>query len=757
VILFAVILFYAGCQSLRRTDNSDYLGQNPQPTASIFGIGSQVDGQLGNQNNLPASAPSSNAPSSNAPLTSTPLTSAPSSNAPLTSAPLTSVPSANYPFQQNADLNHRDTAAPPNSFNTTATTPPAPVQNPSPNLIPNLPPNITLNPVSNNARNLTPNPAPRVVQDNFPFNDVVNVVREEPLPKSFDSPTASTIQPSTPPSIYETNQTTSGQIASGQTTSGSIWDNRNSADAAAGKTDVVVNKTDVVSVNVAPSNSVPTNSVPSNVVPTNVASSAVDDPMSHFMASPAPTPIPPDINVLGPAVDDIWGETLKKSVSIEDAAKLERDVAEKNRLLEIAASKRSGEVDPKKKYLRPFSDRHGPFASRDKRETLDQDIISPVNYVEANPEIYDNKPIYDWEIEAKPMFDWSVLDPVNFYTKVAARVGLGPNETKAQNFMNEGRDILLKIKKSGDDTQVDTSPKSSKEREKLYCSAAKKFILAAKKWPDSLLEEDALNLAAESYFFGGDYTRAFNAYQALMVKYQHSKHIDNAARRVFAIARYWESADRNSSKIVLVNFTEKSLPLFDTFGYAGKAYETIFVNDPNNPLADDAVMALAAANLSKGRYSGDSNYEKAAFYYKYLTENYPLSDHFDEARKGELFARSESYMGAEYNSKTLDDAKEIAEMLKRSRTPNQVDDDNEAEAINELDENLMTKRAEREWVLGQYYDTKRYYGSAKIFYQKVVDNYPQTTYAEKARRRLEQIKDKPDKPSLRIFGNNKTK
>ncbi|MDR1485060.1 MAG: hypothetical protein LBT09_09575 [Planctomycetaceae bacterium] len=499
---------------------------------------------------------------------------------------------------------------------------------------------------------------------------------------------------------------------------------------------------------------------------TAITSHSNPDPNIRYKNSPAapvavpqPFPLNNTQNVVPPdnsGNSEIWGDQNARTQSLNDAAKKENENYEKNRLLEIAKAKRMQDVDPKKKYLQPLSDRLGPFADREKREVIDNEIIiSPVTYLEENPKIYDNKPIYDWEKEERAAFDWSTLDPVNFYTKIINQLGFGVNEEKAKQQMQDGRAILLKVKQKSDEiaaqklsdslTAEKLPKKAQAEQEKLYREAGKKFRKAAKHLPDSLLEEDALNLAGESFFFGNDYTRAFNSYQALMVKYKHSKYLDNAARRLFAIARYWEAVDQKS-KITLVNFTEKSLPAFDTFGYAVKSYETIFINDPNNPLADDAVMAIAAAHLSRGKYKGDTSYERAAFYYKYLTENYPLSKHFDAARKGELIARSEAYMGAEYNDKTLDAAQELAEMINRSRTPNTTTDD-ENNAITELNENIVTKNAEREWVVGQYYDAKRYYGSAKLFYQKIIEKYPQTTYAEKARKRLEQIKNKPDKPS----------
>ncbi|MDR2171825.1 MAG: hypothetical protein LBP59_16905 [Planctomycetaceae bacterium] len=533
----------------------------------------------------------------------------------------------------------------------------------------------------------------------------------------------------------------------------------------------------------------PTTTPPTNMPPTNIASNNSNIHYGNSTLNPTSTSTPPispfnnsqNISPATPAHDfDVWGDSAKNSQSITEAAKNENENLEKNRLLEIAKTKRLQDADPKKKYLQPFANRLGPFVERENREIIDNEIsiISPVTYLQENPKIYDNKPIYDWEKEEHAAFDWSMLDPANFYKQILDKTGLGVNEEKAKKYMQEGRDILLKIKEKSDVTaakqtlinQLDkTQPKSTKEQieqERLYYAAGKNFAKAAKHLPDSLLQEDALFMAGESFFFSGYYksalsifsVSAFEAYHDLMSKYKHSKHLDIVAQRLFLMARYWEAADRKR-KWRGINLNDKTIPVVDAFGYAQKAYEMIFINDPNNPLADDAVMAIASAHLARGRYEGDTSYEKAAFYFKYLTENYPLSEHFDEARKGELFARSEAYMGAEYNQKTLDSAKELAEIINSTQLPNAIDNDkDENNAIAELNENIITKNAEREWVLGQYYDVKKYYGSAKMFYQKVIDKYPQTTYAEKARKRLEQIKNKPDKPTtINLFKKNNTK
>lgn len=453
-------------------------------------------------------------------------------------------------------------------------------------------------------------------------------------------------------------------------------------------------------------------------------------------ASPLPTATYPQnsSSAFGDAWDDPWGFGLPESgghgaVSIDSAAKREeaeiqrrQQEQDKERLEQLAMTKQTAP------HLQPLTKWNGPFETREKKQTIEQDIIRQVGHVEVTPTRYDNTPVFDWEKENEKGFDWSVLDPVNFFTKIRDMAGMGPDEKKADAAMKKGRELLMETP-------------DMKDRKKTV-EAAKLFKEAAKRWPDSVVEEDALHLAAECYFFSDDYPRAMKMYQSLIIKYQHSKYVDNAVRRLFKIARYWENEDRRG--ISAVNFNEKSRPTFDTFGYSQKAYETIFIHDPNGPISDDAVMALASAHLARGRYQGDGSYEKAAYYYGYLRENYPLSKHIAKAHEYELYARTHAYLGAEYNGKTLDEAGKLAETTLRQFS-GELDGEDKEEVLS-LKENVIERQAEREWTMGQYWEKKKYYRSASLYYEKLLDQYPQTRFAEMARSRLEEIKDKPPIP-----------
>jgi len=412
-----------------------------------------------------------------------------------------------------------------------------------------------------------------------------------------------------------------------------------------------------------------------------------------------------------------------------DWAKEETDTeAKKERIKTLATTPRPDAPD----YLKPLNNWDGPFANRTRSKTLEQDIIRQVGHEQMNEPITFSEPEYDWEKEEpKRGFDWSVLAPTNVYSRVRDWLGLGPDETKANAFMEKGKEILR------------TNPDLKDKKKNL--EAAKHFTSAGKKFPDSVLEEDALNFAGECYFFADDYSNAFTAYQKLIVKYQHSKHMDNAVRRVFKIGRYWEREAETKS---MGNAMDKSLPSYDTFGHAKKAYETIFIHDPHGPVSDDALMALATAYLKRGRYQGDDNYNQAAYYYQQLREFHPSSKHIAMAHQNELYARTQAYLGPQHPSRTLEEARKLAD-ISLWQFGNELDSEDKANLL-EIKEEILASEAERLWEMGyKYFDLKkRDYGAARLHYNRLIAEYPQTVYAEKARKRLEKIEGLPDKPSI---------
>src|SRR5262249_8990766 len=143
---------------------------------------------------------------------------------------------------------------------------------------------------------------------------------------------------------------------------------------------------------------------------------------------------------------------------------------------------------------------------------------------------------------------------------------------------------------------------------KNYDAARKQFAKAADRWPDSAIEEDALYLVAESYFFANRYSYAVDACGELLKKYPNTRHLNDVVLHEFMVARYWQEKDHAFHRWTLVaNLTDRTQPMFDTRGHSINAFDNVRVNDPRGPLADSAVMAVAQEYYLRRRFE-DADY-----------------------------------------------------------------------------------------------------------------------------------------------------
>jgi len=338
----------------------------------------------------------------------------------------------------------------------------------------------------------------------------------------------------------------------------------------------------------------------------------------------------------------------------------------------------------------------------------------------------------DEKPEEKKGFEWADLAPENMYKNIKKAAGYGPNKKIAEDFMQQGKKLFA---------------------EKKYKEAAAKFATAAGRWPDSAIEEDAFFLWGESAFFADQYPSAHDAYGGLLKKYGNTRHLDTVMAREFAIARYWEQMyDANPSWPTTPNLIDRSKPIFDTFGYAVQAYERIRLHDPRGPLADDSLMALGDAYFRRGQW------ENAAYNYDLLCKEYPNSKYQMKAHLLALRATMYKYQGSAYDGGPLKQADKIAQET-RTQFSKQLGD--ELQRVERAHSMIVEEQANREFIRGQYYERRKYYGAARYYYSIVVNEYPTTEKAREARERFDKIAKLPDEPPQRfkwlldMFGRSK--
>ncbi|MBI1900171.1 MAG: tetratricopeptide repeat protein [Planctomycetia bacterium] len=278
--------------------------------------------------------------------------------------------------------------------------------------------------------------------------------------------------------------------------------------------------------------------------------------------------------------------------------------------------------------------------------------------------------------------------------------------------------------------------------QKKYDEAADEYLSAAARAPDSLVEEDAMFMAAECYFFADRYPDASDAYAELVKKYPNSRHLDKASSRFYLIARYWQELDRKEPRDDWnPNLFDKTRPWFYTRASAIANYRAVWLNDPNSPLADDSIIQTAATYFEKGKWL------EADEYFSQLRRDHPTSKHVMHAYLLGYRAKLARYLGPQYDREPLDEAEKLIEAL-LTQFYDQLGE--EREKVVQARAAVQAMQAEREWFMAEFYHGKGHYHAARVYYQKTIDRYPHTQFAELARKRIGEIATVQEDPGERF-------
>ena len=266
-------------------------------------------------------------------------------------------------------------------------------------------------------------------------------------------------------------------------------------------------------------------------------------------------------------------------------------------------------------------------------------------------------------------------------------------------------------------------------KEKNWDRAIEEFEKLPEAFPNS-------RLSAEGVFFTGqcqeakqDYAKAADAYQKLIDRYPYSDRIKDAIQREFEIAGRFAAGE----KIKIAG-----IPTFSGRDKAIELYQHIVKNAPFGSYGDQAQFQIGEVHKSM------ADYEEAQKAYQALVDEYSNSPLVPKARYQIAYVSMLASKSARYNDdsaqKAIDDFKNFKEAY-----PNQ------AQAV-EADESIKVLRARKAMTgfqTASFYDQQKKWTSAKVYYQGVVSQYPETPAAAMAQKRLEELtrqKDEPAKP-----------
>ncbi len=310
--------------------------------------------------------------------------------------------------------------------------------------------------------------------------------------------------------------------------------------------------------------------------------------------------------------------------------------------------------------------------------------------------------------------------------------GNGPNRQVASDALIEGRKHYAAA------VALRKQDPESDELAAAFLKPVDQLSLAAERWPDSTIEEDALYLLGESYFFADHYVDANNTFEKLVQIYPSTQYLDRVQSYRFHIAKYWlDMAETRNSVTHPVNFTDERIPMKDIGGEGRAVLNRIRLDDPTGRLSDDSTFMLGQAFYDAKRF-----YE-AAETFSDLRLNYPGSEYLFNAHLMEFESRLAMYDGKHYDGQALKQAEEILRLIVQ-RFPQKS-----AGIRDELSEQagkVRTMLAERDMETARYFAKRGENQAAKIYLHSIIRDYSETEVATDASKIIAELEGQPDSP-----------
>lgn len=254
-----------------------------------------------------------------------------------------------------------------------------------------------------------------------------------------------------------------------------------------------------------------------------------------------------------------------------------------------------------------------------------------------------------------------------------------------------------------------------------------------KNWDRAIEEFDKLpvvfpnsKLAAEGVYHAGlsweekqDLAKAADSYQKLIDRYPYSDRIKDAVKREFEIANQFASG----TKIKVIG-----VPVLPGAEKALELYRHIVKNAPFGSYGAEAQFRIGEL------YKAMAEYEEAQKAYQAVVDEYPQSELVNKARYQIAYCSMLSSKKLTYNEDAAEKAMEEFEEFKK-----QFPKDQYALEADESIKVLRREKAAADFETASFYEKQKKLASAKVYYQEIVNRYPETPAAERAKERLTRI------------------
>ena len=258
-----------------------------------------------------------------------------------------------------------------------------------------------------------------------------------------------------------------------------------------------------------------------------------------------------------------------------------------------------------------------------------------------------------------------------------------------------------------------------------YKKAAVEFDKLINSFEGSSLVPDAGYFGGLSYEKANDYYKAYLLYNKIISQYPKSKRNTQIIEQMYNIGVLF----LNGAKRKLMG-----LEVLSALTTSQQIFLSIITHAPYSEYGDDAQFQLGQA------YKKMDNYSMAVEAFGDLLKKYAESPLVDRAQYEIAICSLQASKPAAYEQETTEKAiKEFEDFVDESPP-----DDLKQEAQRAIVE-LQDRRAKHDYNIAKYYESRREYVSALIYYKSVVNDYPGTEWAKLSETQINIIQKKVDK------------
>ena len=270
-------------------------------------------------------------------------------------------------------------------------------------------------------------------------------------------------------------------------------------------------------------------------------------------------------------------------------------------------------------------------------------------------------------------------------------------------------------------------------------SAQEALVELKEKFPEIAGPDLDAFMAADVLYAEGQWVKAVRKYDEFLENWSESWLRESALERQYSIAvAFLGGQKRRVLKILKLSAYEEAIGIMN--GIADRV--------GNEPIAKRALVTLARGQERMGEYLD------AYYTWDYIHSRWPTDKMGEESLLGMARSRHSAYRGPRYDSLSLDGAKTYYGDLLKKFPSEWAQKYDIAGKIATIKEELANKK----FTIGEYYERTGSEEAAETYYQLVINKWPDTTAAKKAKAKLEVEKsdqasadEKPRKLRRRIF------